>query len=504
MTPPRTQTSINVLLVKIGTEPGLEDIPLTLRQLDPRIKTFGVLNKPGQMHRFDVVVSSSYESMLGAHADYLERGLYVRPELFQKLCHNEGQILRMYDRVAIQDLSEVAALSSPIPRFKDTIDDRSQLFLRQVAFWDFALREHQIDAVVAQNYGHNGFDAVLQAVAVASDLPYMFFHEFRPFLRSLQIYESVKGLDSDSPSSDVIKDAKDHFPFVPDSPGRVTLMRQQIGLEESAKPSVSAMYPSKKQPLLFRMSRLLMSRDRLIRTLRRRSRNRKSMSDERRAQSTKGVPQKFLFCELQSQPNGTTALKGSMFADQRESLAMIANHLPTGWALVVKESDRQWTRMYPRRRNFWTHIAAVPRIHVMASTADAGQLLEQSSGLVETSYSTLALQAVQRGLPVIVLGHTHIGELAGVFNVQSDADAAEAVRTICAYRGERLDPARTKESLESFLKKKLVSTIEGALSYAPKLDTKEELQAFQRRTVMNVSAVIVAWLHRKLLTLTTP
>jgi len=193
-----------------------------------------------------------------------------------------------------------------------------------------------------------------------------------------------------------------------------------------------------------------------------------------------------------------------MFADQRESLAMIAKHLPSEWALVVKESDRQWTRMYPRRRNFWTHIAAIPKVHVIASTTNALQMLEQSSGLVETSYSTLALQALQRGLPVIVLGHTHIGELLGVSSVRSDSEAAEAVRTVCSREGNRFDPVRTKESLELFLEKKLVSTVEGALSYAPKLDTREELRAFQQRTVTNVSAVIVAWLHLRLTSPTSP
>jgi hypothetical protein len=410
----------------------------------------------------------------------------------------------MYDRIAIQDLSEVARPSPPIPHFKNSFDDRTQLFLRQTAFWDFALQHFAIDAVIAQNYGHTGFDAVLQAVAVANGLPYMFFHEFRPFLRSLQVYESVSGLDSDVPSRDVIEYAKKHFPFAPDSPGRRELMRQQIGLEESSKKSASPPSSTNRRSLLRRVLRLMTSRDRLFRTVRRRFRNSKSMKDERKAQSTKEFPRRFLFCELQSQPNGTTALKGSMFADQRESLAMIAKYLPSEWALVVKESDRQWTRMYPRRRSFWTHISVTPKVHVIASTADAMQMLERSSGLVETSYSTLALQALQRGLPVILLGHTHIGELAGVFNVRSDSEAAEAVKTVCSREGKRFEPSRTKESLESFLEKKLVSTVEGALSYAPRLDTKEELQAFKRRTVTNVSAVIVAWLHLKHTSPTSP
>lgn len=480
-------------MVKIGTEPGLEEIPRTLRGLDPRIKTFGVLSRPDQPHTFDVVVSSSYESALGAQPEYLRNGLYVRPELFERISPAEGRILRMYERVAIQDLAELAEPASPIPPFHDSVDARSQLFLRHAAYWDFALRHHEIDAIVAQNYGHNGYDAVLYEVAKANNLPYMFFHEFRPFQRAQQMYESVSHLNSNSLSVSLIETARQKFPFLPDSPGRRLLMEQQVGLAvKTDSPPPSSKHKS--FPRLRRLKNVSQLPQFIGRSIRRRRRNTRSMRDERESCSTSPLPDNYLFCELQSQPNATTALKGWMFPDQRESIAMIASHLPAGWKLAVKESDRQWSRMYPRRTGFWSHIAAVPKVHVVSSAASSTELLSGSCGLVETSYSTLALRAIQMGVPVIILGHSHIGGLAGVRTVVTDAEASRAVGEVCSLQGARLAVDEVNSSLKTFVDEKISATIEGTLSYVPKFPSQSEREQFIRRTITNVSSVIAAWL----------
>lgn len=106
---------INLLMVKVGTEPGLEAIPSHIKAFNPRVRTYGIISHPSQPHTFDEVITSSWESMLGAHPEYLKKGLYVRPELFKRLRDKEGQLLRMFERVAIHDLTTVANPIDPIP-----------------------------------------------------------------------------------------------------------------------------------------------------------------------------------------------------------------------------------------------------------------------------------------------------------------------------------------------------------------------------------------------------
>ena len=486
---------VNLLLLKIGSEPGLEEIPNIIRRLDPEISVFGILTTPNQTNHFDHVVSSSYDAMFGAHEEWFSEGLYVRPELYKVISAAEGRIVRMYDRLAMSDTTVYAAPRHPIPRFHDSTEYRMQLFLRQAAFWDHKLRLHKIDAVVAQNYGHIGYDAVLFEVVKALGIPYMFFHDFPPFRGSLQIYESVGDIVSNQLSRTVIEYARDNFPFLPDSADRRKRMMYQIGLLGEAKGQT----PSKSETNTLMKLKMLLSKEgitrNVLKSVRRRWNNSRSKRDEKHALSDSPLPEKFLFCELQSQPNGTTALKGWMFPDQRESLALIARHLPSDWKLVVKESHRQWTRMYPRRKKFWSHIALLPKVHVVSSNYDTTVLLQNCSGLVETSYSNLALSAIQQGLQVIVLGLTHIGDLIGVNVVTSEEQAAEVVPRVCAQNGQRSNRDLLTESLTRFVDEKRVATFEGTLGYIPKFSSEAEKREFCARTSVNVSSVIVAWLH---------
>jgi hypothetical protein len=138
----------------------------------------------------------------------------------------------------------------------------------------------------------------------------------------------------------------------------------QMGMEHVPSAVASSEKESRCQWLKRRVGNPVLLPLRLLKSFKRRRNNRLSKKDEFGAQSKKPTPDNYVFCELQSQPNATTAIKGWMFPDQRESVAMVARHLPKGWSLVVKESDRQWSRMYPRRRNFWAQMAAIPKVYV--------------------------------------------------------------------------------------------------------------------------------------------
>ena len=489
---------LNLLLVKLGTEPGLESIPTTIKCLNPNIRTFGVVSSPDQKSEFDVVVSSSHEAMLGAHAEYLDQGLFVRPELFQSIAGFEGQIIRMYERVAIHDLSSVKTPPSPIPKFADSVDDRAQLFLRQVAFWDYALSLHQIDAVVAQNYGHNGWDAVLQVVAQARGLPYLFFHEVRPFLSTLYVHENLHQLGSLSLGRKLISAAKENGAYVPDSTHRIIRMVGQMAIEPSPSAVASGEKESRYQWLKRRVGNPVLLPLRLLKSFKRRRNNWVSKKDEFSAQSKKPVPANYIFCELQSQPNATTAIKGWMFPDQRESVAMAARHLPKGWSLVVKESDRQWSRMYPRRKNFWTQIAAIPEVYVAPNGLSSMSLLADSKALVETSYSTLALQAIHKGIPVIALGHSHITSLKNVHSVKNERELIDVMGIVALNNNSKVPSNEIEDDLKDLLEETISSTLEGTLSGMPKFDDESKKNEYVRRITTNVSLVITVWLAARL------
>jgi hypothetical protein len=187
-----------------------------------------------------------------------------------------------------------------------------------------------------------------------------------------------------------------------------------------------------------------------------------------------------------------------MFPDQRESVAMVAKHLPKGWSLVVKESDRQWSRMYPRRRNFWTQIAAIPKVHVAPHGFSSMSLLADSKALVETSYSTLALQAIHKGIPVVALGHSHITSLKNVHSVENEQELIDALGVVALNNNSKIPANEIEDDLKDLLEETISSTLEGTLSGMPKFDDEPKKSEYVHRLTTNVSLVITVWLAARL------
>ena len=482
-------------MIKIGTEPGLENIPLRIKEFHPQARIFGVTSHPGQPHNFDEVITTSSDAMLSAHDEYLARGLFVRPELFEQIRKVEGQLIRIADRVLLHDLTTITHPQFPIPKFRGSIDDRSQLVLRQVAYWDFIIDSKEINAIVFQNYGHIGWDVALQNVASARGIPFLFFHEVRPFLGRLFVHDSIEGIGDFSLGAELIKSAQSSGNWIACPSTELDQMRNQIGLNADKNENETP------PPLAKRFSRLLnrFRRPRSIpyrikKSISRRIQVQISLIDEKRSITPSPLPKDFLFCELQSQPNATTSIKGWMFADQRESVAFVAHHLPEDWALVVKESDRQWTRLFPRRRNFWSQIASIPKVHVVSSTSNSKELVDRAKGLVETSYSTLALRAVHKGVPLIVFGHTHIGSIPNVWVVRTSADLVRAIDSITGSDLMIRPSLEIRKDLENFARDVQAATICGALSSTPSTDDRAALIRHQSAVTTNVAGVISAWL----------
>jgi len=157
--------------------------------------------------------------------------------------------------------------------------------------------------------------------------------------------------------------------------------------------------------------------------------------------------------------------------------------------------------MMPRRKNYWSQIAALERVYVVSSNADSRRLMRGSRGLLETSYSTLALEAVLNRVPVLILGKTHIAGLPGVLQINSTSEARDAVSRIILGKTEKLDEKQLRDEIQKFVGAHRAATLEGALSSTPHFESDDELRRYQSRLESNVAGIAVAWLHKVLLSL---
>jgi len=488
-----------LLLVKIGTEPGLESVVNQLREFLPNVELVGITTENKSTEAlYDVSVARSTETTLGSYPELASGSHFVRPELYELAMRNESALFRMCERVALHDLTTVKRPAHPSPMFRNSFDDRQQLVLRQLAFWDYVFQHYKIDLVVLQNYGHNMWDFALETVARSLQVPVMFFHEVRPFLSSLYVCESLADLDDWSFGKKLISEAHSRGWFVGDSRERQARMVEQAGLG-----SYIASKETNNQRSALSLSFVFLSRLRyysshpfwrIRQTFGRRLITHGSKREER-AVSVSTLPNRYMFMELQSQPNGTTARKGWMYADLREMVAHIAENLPEDHLLVVRETPRQSARKYPRRKGFWKSLAAITRVVVVDSTPTTAELVSNASAVIEVSYSTLAFNAVSQGTPVVVLGHTHLRGILGVFAVGIHGDPTRAMSDALEFSYNRPQLSEIQESIELWMSETRSSTIEGALSSIPQ---EVDKATYTKSISHNIAGVIATWALRKL------
>ena len=516
---------MRVLFNKIGTVPVTRPIIQKLRDAYPEMVAYGVeenLFEPETV--FDHVLTSHDDALFGSYSKVDLNSLSLDPHVYEEIRQFEGELLRMADRVQYHDQEKYIATHKGVAKYQGTFDDRSQLVLRHLLFWSKMFKEHKFDAIVAQNYGHVVFDSIIYRLAESRRIPFIFFNETRPFFRSLYMYESLETFGDLSlgrtliaaTSEKLIPNSEDRLGNMLSSVGQIDQVAQAAGGEIELRKSKydsslrSALITSGSEggetsllkfaawtAIYQKFKRLFFSP---IRTLKQVSRTavrmrdtRRSMKDELGSVTNGELPENFVFFPLQSQPNATTVVKGGIFVEQREAIALIANNLPVGWKVVVKESPRQWRRLYPRRPKYWTHISLIPNCHVVSHEIESEDLIKKANALIEISYSSLILKALQIRKPAIVLGRTHLSGLDGVIPVESAEDLRKAFRDIKEGR------VRGASSLVEFVTDTYSATLEGALSYAPQAKDPNDREIEANRTVHNVATVLEEWLRRRVI-----
>jgi hypothetical protein len=483
-----------LLLVKVGTHPKLTEIVPRLQDLLPQTKFFGIGVSGTQTFENIEIVANEDELLLGAFDDWWQRQLFVEPDLYLKVLPHESRLLRMTQRAVDHDRFSLKSPSFPTEKHLGSFEGRRQLVLRQVAFWDFILRHHKISAVVTQNLPHNFWDAVLHVVAEARKVPYLCFHEVRPFLGSLYVYRHPSEMGNLEFGRSLIELTRQKIGLVGNSSSRRDQMLRQVGPEllqrtweagNSRKPSLRA----KSRGLLSNSGQLI---PKIYRYIGRRTSICKSRKESNQVFWVDPIPEKYFLIELQPPSNATSLTKGFMYGDARELLAHIAHSLPIGYSLVVKESSRDHMRSLPRRQNFWRQVAALPSVVLVHPDTKADVLLKDSAGLIEVGYSTLVLKALHSRTRVIILGQSHLPSIPGLHRVSAQDDLGRVLQYVVnGTQDGRSSSEELTKSLGDWCDETQAATLEGALSSFPREMLNHE--QYHDRVVNNVASLIANW-----------
>jgi hypothetical protein len=135
------------------------------------------------------------------------------------------------------------------------------------------------------------------------------------------------------------------------------------------------------------------------------------------------LPERFVLYALHKEPEASTMVKAPEFNNQLAIIDLVARSLPSGFALVVKES---MVSLGFRSDGFYEAVSAIPNVHLVMPDLRASELLEKASAAIVIT-GTVGLEAARIGLPVISFGTRNNYDVLDHVHVVTDFLAARKV-----------------------------------------------------------------------------
>ena len=141
---------------------------------------------------------------------------------------------------------------------------------------------------------------------------------------------------------------------------------------------------------------------------------------------------KYIYVPLQTQPERSTTAEGRAFIDQILMIDMLSHAIPRDWVIYVKENPLQWIKSRThigRFKGYTKELVAMKNVRVVSTETSTFDLIKEAQA-IGTVGSTAALEAVLRGKPVLVFGHTWYVFCDGMFSVSSVETCKKAIEKI--------------------------------------------------------------------------
>tara|TARA_R110002072_G_scaffold1598_8_gene13700 strand:- start:25221 stop:26795 length:1575 start_codon:yes stop_codon:yes gene_type:complete len=147
------------------------------------------------------------------------------------------------------------------------------------------------------------------------------------------------------------------------------------------------------------------------------------------------LDQPYVFCGLQYQPEKSTCPLAGRFVDQTLMCEMLADSVPEGWKVFVKEHPSQFVPDYTRYgerfrdSNFYDRLKRNPKIELVPLSADTFELVDAARA-VASATGTLCWESVVREKPALCFGHAWFDSCEGVFKVNSSRELEDGLKLI--------------------------------------------------------------------------
>ncbi len=187
--------------------------------------------------------------------------------------------------------------------------------------------------------------------------------------------------------------------------------------------------------------------------------------------------EKYILFLLQQTPEETTLPRAGVFAEQYNSIQLIARAAQKeGVYVYVKEHFVQ----YARERAFYEDLRKIPNVRFIHMNVNTMYAMENSLA-VATQTGTCLLEGALMGKPLIVTGEGYLWKgMPGVFEIKDEIQGGEIIKNlVCGFRYDR-------KELEKY-----IIAIDKVSIFKDYIGRTEE-------TVRDVTGLISDWIEMKL------
>lgn len=374
----------------------------------------------------DTVFHDHFDALYGIPARGIDASAFPppEPELLAKLLETESLVLTMMNK-----------------HFEGAlVSERKHRYYEQVQYWRGVLMLLRPDAVIFSCAPHTVYDFVLYALTKLSGIRTVMFEPTWVGDRMMIMSDYIIGprqtcplvrtslVSLDTLSPDIRKEYELHTTGGSDAtPVFVKNIRRQFSghrlfyIKSRSLWTTFSVHRS--------LSPLVQAATFVFRKLR------PNLKKEyERVETPPDFRKPYVYFPLHYQPERNSSPQGGIFVDQLYLAEILANSLPTGWVVYVKEHPTQWLprglRFFSYRfRGFYEALAKVKNVSVVPVTTNTYTLTEHARA-VATITGTAGFEAMVRQKPVLVFGYPWYRHAPGLFMVRDSASCKEALQEI--------------------------------------------------------------------------
>ena len=149
---------------------------------------------------------------------------------------------------------------------------------------------------------------------------------------------------------------------------------------------------------------------------------------------------KYIYVPLHYQPEKTTNPEGGVFSDQSLMISLLAQTVPKGWKIFVKEHPSQFSSRLEgergRTEHFYRDILKFENVCLASLSVSSFDLIDASQAVAVVT-GTAALESVIRSKPALIFGNVWFQDCEGICMCKTHADVEKAISNLESYSIEQ-------------------------------------------------------------------